>query len=110
MIKVQALPRIFTYNGVTLPDPNPDFTPEQVREMYVPTYPELATAAIDGPRQRTEGWNTHSPVPWVPRDETASKEEHQENCLAGERTNTHDARRFARVMRELESVGQDAPR
>jgi PRTRC genetic system protein C len=55
MIKVQALPRIFTYNGVTLPDPNPDFTPVQVREMYVPTYPELATAAIEGPAATDRG-------------------------------------------------------
>jgi PRTRC genetic system protein C len=55
MIKVHALPRIFTYNGVTLPDPNPDFTPEQVREMYVTTYPELATAAITGPAAAARG-------------------------------------------------------
>lgn len=55
MIKVQTLPRIFTYNGVTLPDPNPNFTIEQVREMYVLTYPELATAAIEGPAATDRG-------------------------------------------------------
>ena len=50
MIKVETLRRTFSYNGITLPDPNSQFTPEQVREMYVTTYPELATAAIEGPR------------------------------------------------------------
>lgn len=50
MIKVEALRRTFSYNGITLPDPNPQFTVEQVREMYVTTYPELATAAIEGPK------------------------------------------------------------
>ena len=55
MTKVQALPRIFSYNGITLPDPNPDFTPEQVREMYVTTYPELATAAVEGPKVTDRG-------------------------------------------------------
>jgi PRTRC genetic system protein C len=55
MIKVQPLPRIFTYNGVTLPDPNPTLAPEQVREMYVPTYPEFTTAAIEGPAATDRG-------------------------------------------------------
>jgi len=50
MIKVETLRRTFSYNGITLPDPNSQFTPDQVREMYVTAYPELATAAIEGPR------------------------------------------------------------
>ena len=55
MIKVEALERIFTYNGARLPDPNSDFTVEQVRDMYVNAYPELATAAIEGPEATSEG-------------------------------------------------------
>ena len=54
-MKVQALLRTFAYNGLTLPDPSPDFTPEQVREVYVATYPELATAAINGPTATDRG-------------------------------------------------------
>lgn len=50
MIKVETLQRTFSYNGIILPDPNPQFTPEQVRDMYVTAYPELATAAIEGPK------------------------------------------------------------
>ena len=48
-VKVEKLERIFLFNGAKLPDPNPEFSIEQVRGMYVNTYPELATAAIEGP-------------------------------------------------------------
>ncbi len=48
-VTVEKLERTFLFNGAKLPDPNPAFTVEQVRDMYVNTYPELATAAIDGP-------------------------------------------------------------
>ena len=46
---VQKLERVFLFNGAKLPDPNPGFSVEQVRDVYVNTYPELATAAIEGP-------------------------------------------------------------
>src|SRR5882672_2521969 len=49
VLKVQVLAREFVYHGVRLPDPNPDLTVEQVRDMYVAQYPELATAAVEGP-------------------------------------------------------------
>ena len=49
MLKVQPLTRMFVYNGVRLPDPDPELSVEQVRDMYVATYPELATAAVEGP-------------------------------------------------------------
>jgi PRTRC genetic system protein C len=48
-VRIERLERLFVFNGVKLPDPNPDFTVEQVRDMYVNTYPELATAAVEGP-------------------------------------------------------------
>jgi PRTRC genetic system protein C len=48
-VKVEKLERVFLFNGAKLPDPNPEFSVEQVRDMYVNTYPELATAAIEGP-------------------------------------------------------------
>ncbi|HWO30018.1 MAG TPA: PRTRC system protein C [Candidatus Acidoferrum sp.] len=48
-IKANQLERTFSFNGVELPDPNPMFSVEQVRDMYVATYPELATAVIEGP-------------------------------------------------------------
>ena len=48
-VKVEKLERIFLFNGAKLPDPTPEFSVEQVRDIYVNPYPELATAAIEGP-------------------------------------------------------------
>ena len=33
-ITVQKLLRSFAYNGITLPDPGSELTPEQVRDVY----------------------------------------------------------------------------
>ena len=41
--------RIFGYSGVDLPDPDPRLSPEEVKAAYTTLYPELATAAINGP-------------------------------------------------------------
>lgn len=49
MVKVEILERSFCYLGAHLPDPDPSLTVEQVRDIYVATYPELATAAVEGP-------------------------------------------------------------
>ncbi|HXO34724.1 MAG TPA: PRTRC system protein C [Candidatus Acidoferrales bacterium] len=39
------------YTEVKLPDTAPTITPEQVRERYTQLYPEIATAAIEGPEK-----------------------------------------------------------
>ena len=41
--------RSFRYNNQNLGDPNPSLSPEQVKEIYAATRPELATAGIEGP-------------------------------------------------------------
>lgn len=41
--------RTFAYSSITLPDPNPRLSPEEVKALYATQYPELATAAIRGP-------------------------------------------------------------
>ena len=41
--------RIFSYLGIHLPDPNPRLSPDEVKAVYATTYPELATAVINGP-------------------------------------------------------------
>jgi len=51
-IKVQTLKRVFKYNGMTLPDPAADMTPEEVRDLYSATYAELATAVVEGPETK----------------------------------------------------------
>lgn len=48
-IEVIQLERTFTFNGVNLPDPGPEFSPEDVKEMFANQYPDLLTALIDGP-------------------------------------------------------------
>ena len=48
-ISVAKLIREFTYNDVTFVDPGPTFSPEEVRDLYSAQYPELTTAAIEGP-------------------------------------------------------------
>jgi PRTRC genetic system protein C len=54
-LEVKALPREFSFNAVRLPDPNPAFSIEQVRDTYVSSYPELATASIEGPEATEKG-------------------------------------------------------
>jgi PRTRC genetic system protein C len=49
MIDVRELARVFVFNRAKLPDPGPQLSVEEVRSMYVNTYPDLATATIEGP-------------------------------------------------------------
>jgi len=44
--------RLFKEDGKTinLPDPNPQFTPQEVTQFYTGQYPELTTSTIDGPK------------------------------------------------------------
>jgi PRTRC genetic system protein C len=48
-LKAEALLREFSYNGTRIPDPAPQMTVEQVRDLLTPTYPEIATATLTGP-------------------------------------------------------------
>ena len=49
-MKVEAMEREFRYNGgLSLPDPNPKLAVEEVINLYSSTYPEITTAAIEGP-------------------------------------------------------------
>jgi PRTRC genetic system protein C len=49
ILTTEVLRREFRYQGSTLADPGPAISPEQVRELYTPQYPELATAVMTGP-------------------------------------------------------------
>lgn len=48
-IETQELTRAFRYNSVDLADPGAAYTPSQVRDFYAAVYPEITTAAIEGP-------------------------------------------------------------
>ena len=48
-MKSTPMIRSFRYNNQNLGDPNPSLSPEQVKEIYAATRPELASAGIEGP-------------------------------------------------------------
>ena len=48
-MQVLELTRKFQYNSITLSDPNPALTPEQVKEVYAGQYPELTNSVVEGP-------------------------------------------------------------
>jgi PRTRC genetic system protein C len=48
-VEAEKLVREFSYNGVRLADPNPNLTIEEVRSLYAAAYPDITTAAIEGP-------------------------------------------------------------
>ena len=48
-MEIHVLSRTFEFNGVRLPDPDPKLSPEEVRNLYVHQFPDIATAAITGP-------------------------------------------------------------
>ncbi|GGR13411.1 PRTRC system protein C [Deinococcus ruber] len=47
--QAQVMKRVFKFDGKVLEDPNPKMTPEQVKQFYSQTYPELLTAGIGSP-------------------------------------------------------------
>lgn len=48
-LSVAKMTRVFQFNGIRLPDPNPAMTVDEVKALYAAQYPELATAAVNGP-------------------------------------------------------------
>ena len=48
-IKIEEVKREFIFNGTKMPDPNPNASPEAVKDILAATHPELANAAMDGP-------------------------------------------------------------
>jgi PRTRC genetic system protein C len=48
-LKAEVLLREFNYNGVRIPDPAPQMSVEQVRDLLTPQFPEIATATLTGP-------------------------------------------------------------
>lgn len=48
-MQVEPMSRVFSYCGLRLADPDERLTPEQVRDFYSSSYPEITTASIEGP-------------------------------------------------------------
>jgi len=51
-LQIAKAERLFTFNGVSLPDPGPHMTPEQVKDLYAASYPELTSAVVEGPEMK----------------------------------------------------------
>ncbi len=49
MATVTKLEREFVFDSNVLPDPDPAMEVEEVREMYIATYPAITTATVEGP-------------------------------------------------------------
>ena len=49
MLESKPVTRSFRFNKRVLPDPNPRLSPAQVKDLYAAQFPELASAAIEGP-------------------------------------------------------------
>jgi len=45
------LSRHFEFNGIRLPDISPSLSVDEIRTLYSQQYPEIATAAVNGPEQ-----------------------------------------------------------
>lgn len=52
-MKIEAIERSFNYNGVTLADPAAGMSPESVRDFYSAMFPEITTATVEGPEERS---------------------------------------------------------
>lgn len=45
-IAIAAIARVFAYNGVELPDIDPNMSPDEVRDVYSAQYADLTTAQV----------------------------------------------------------------
>ena len=81
-MRIERLERLFVFNGVKLPDPNPDFTVEQVRDMYVNTYPETG----DSRRRRSNSrqWRDGIQIRARNRGQRMSPQKTRKICRAAE--------------------------
>lgn len=48
-LNVKSYPRVFKHKGNKLPDPNPNFSPDEVMAYYSTQYAELTTSNVFGP-------------------------------------------------------------
>ena len=68
-LKVESLPREFYFNGTRIPDPAPQMTAEEIRDLLTPSYPEIATATLTGPEDTGTRFAIPSAAPSARRGE-----------------------------------------
>lgn len=52
---IESLPRVFVLelganNKVEINDPNPDLTPDEVKDLLAHQYPEIVSSKVEGPK------------------------------------------------------------
>ena len=45
-LTVTKMTRVFQFNGIRLPDPNPEMSVDNVKALYSAQYPELTTSTV----------------------------------------------------------------
>ena len=50
MLESRPVTRSFKFGHRHLPDPNPKLSPAQVKDLYAAQFPELTSAAVEGPQ------------------------------------------------------------
>jgi hypothetical protein len=60
-LKVEALAREFHYNGIRIPDPGPELTVEQVRDLLTPTTRKSPRRPYPAPKRPAQRCATPSP-------------------------------------------------
>lgn len=48
-MSINTIERTFKYDSLILEDPNPEWTPEEVKNHYANVYSELTQATVEGP-------------------------------------------------------------
>ena len=48
-LTVTKMIRVFQFNGIRMPDPNPEMSVDNVNALYSAQYPELTTAVDNAP-------------------------------------------------------------
>ena len=51
-LTVSEVERRFVYNGTVLTDPGPGMSVDEVKGVYENSYPDLATATVEGPTEK----------------------------------------------------------
>ncbi len=54
-IQAKRMPRVISYNGIKIADPNPSLPMDGVKDLLAVQFPEITTASIEGPEAAADG-------------------------------------------------------
>jgi PRTRC genetic system protein C len=50
-VEFERIRRIFRYNALEIPDPDPNMSVDKIKRLLANQYPELNNAAVEGPER-----------------------------------------------------------